>query len=173
VKKIETLKSLLQQKQIELEQLSSSKESLVEITKLKQEQEKLQLLLADIKTFLNEVDYSSLQKYFASYQEAETKIKSVDKDISSLEEMLRQVETLRMDREKFAVQIINIQEAMKQATMDQEAQQKEIQAISEKIQALQPEKLQQIEKITVTIKETQRDLQVLINEYKDIQIEVK
>jgi predicted transcriptional regulator len=78
-----------------------------------------------------------------------------------------------MDREKFTAQIVSIQETMKQATIDQEAQQKEIQAISEKIQALQPEKLQQIEKITVAIKETQRDLQVLINEFKDIQIEVK
>lgn len=87
--------------------------------------------------------------------------------------MLRQVETLRMDREKLSAQVASIQETMKQLTIDQAAQQKEIQSISEKIQALQPEKLQQIEKITITIKEAQRDLQVLINEFKDIQIEVK
>lgn len=87
--------------------------------------------------------------------------------------MLRQVETLRMDREKLSAQVASIQETMKQLTIDQAAQQKEIQSISEKIQALQPEKLQQIEKIAVAIKEAQRDLHVLINEFKDIQIEVK
>ncbi|MEI8092031.1 MAG: hypothetical protein WCG98_07735 [bacterium] len=114
-----------------------------------------------------------MQKDFVSYQETETRIKSLDKDISSLEDMLRQVETLRLDREKLAAQITSIQETMKQSVIDQETQQKDIQTISEKIQALQPEKLQQIEKIAVTIKETQRDLQVLINEFKDIQIEVK
>ena len=169
----EATNNLLKNKEQELNDLSKHSTARADIEKFKNEQEKLQWLLVAIKTFLNEVDYSSLQKDFANHQEAETKIKSVDKEISSLEEMLRQVETLRMDREKFTAQITNIQEAMKQATIDQEAQQKEILAISEKIQALQPEKLQQIEKITVMIKETQRDLQVLINEFKDIQIEVK
>lgn len=171
--KIIDAEELLNQKSSELKQLSSSKEWLVEITKLQQEQKMLQVLLAAIKTFFDEVHYVALQKDFVSYQAAETKIKSVDKEISSLEDMLRQVETLRLDREKFSVQISSLQEAVKQLALDQEAQQKEIQTISEKIQTLQPEKLQQIEKIIVPIKEMQRDLQVLINEFKDIQIEVK
>ncbi|MCX6823228.1 MAG: hypothetical protein NTX91_04550 [candidate division SR1 bacterium] len=166
-------KDQLTKKEQELKELTKQSTTSTDIETYKKGQEKLQALLADIKTFLNEVNYASLQKDFASYQEAETKIKSVDKDISSLEDMLRQVETLRLDREKFSAQISSLQETMKQATIDQEAQQKEILAISEKIQTLQPEKLQKIENITVTIKETQRDLQVLINEFKDIQIEVK
>lgn len=172
-KNISATKDQLTKKEQELNDLSKQSTTTADIQTFKSEQDKLQWLLVSIKTFLNEVDYSSLQRDFAAYQEVETKIKSVDKDISSLEDMLRQVETLRMDREKFGVQIASIQETIKQAMIDQEAQQKEIQAISEKIQALQPEKLQQIEKITITIKETQRDLQVLINEFKDIQIEVK
>ncbi len=172
-KNVQTAKELLKNKEDALHELQKQGTVTTDIEKYKKEQDKLQLLLADIKTFLNEVNYAALQKDFASYQETETKIKSVDKEISSLEEMLRQVEMLRMDREKFQVQITSIQETMKQTTIDQEVQQKEILAISEKIQALQPEKLQKIETLTVTIKETQRDLQVLINEFKDIQIEVK
>ncbi len=172
-KNISATKDQLNKKEQELNDLKKQSTTTTNIDKFKNEQEKLQSLLAAIKAFLNDVDYSWLQRDFATYQEVETKIKSVDKDISSLEDMLRQVETLRLDKEKFNAQIAGIQETMKQATIDQEAQQKEIQTISEKIQALQPEKLQQIEKITVTIKETQRDLQVLTNEFKDIQIEVK
>ncbi len=172
-KNIGTTKDLLKNKEQEFDELKKQSTTTADIEKFKHEQEKLQALLADIKTFLNEVDYSWLQKDFVSYQETETRIKSLDKDISSLEDMLRQVETLRLDREKLAAQITSIQETMKQSVIDQETQQKDIQTISEKIQALQPEKLQQIEKIAVTIKETQRDLQVLINEFKDIQIEVK
>ena len=172
-KNILITKDQLTKKEQELQEFGKQSTATADIQKYKSEQEKLQALLAAIKTFLNDIDYASLQNNFASYQEAETKIKSVDKEISSLEEMLRQVETLRLDREKFGTQIASLQEAMKQAAIDQEAQQKEITAIREKIQTLQPEKLQQIENITVTIKETQRDLQVLINEFKDIQIEVK
>lgn len=172
-KNIQATKDLLKNKEQEIVELKKQSTATADIEKYKHEQEKLQWLLTAIKAFLNDVDYSWLQKDFASYQDIETKIKSVDKDISSLEDMLRQVETLRLDKEKFNAQIASIQETMKQVTIDQEAQQKEILAISEKIQALQPEKLQQIEKITVMIKETQRDLQVLINEFKDIQIEVK
>lgn len=168
-----TTKDQLNKKKQELSDLGKQSTTSTDIEQYKSEQEKLQWLLVSIKTFLNDVDYSWLQKKFAKYQETETKIKSVDKEISSLEDMLRQVETLRIDRERFSVQIASIQETIKQAMIDQEAQQKEIQAISEKIQALQPEKLQQIEKLMVTIKETQRDLRVLINEYKDIQVEVK
>ena len=172
-KNISATKEQLTKKEQELNDLGKQSTTNGDIEKYKSEQEKLQWLLAAIKAFLNDVDYSWLQRDFATYQEVETKIKSVDKDISSLEDMLRQVETLRLDKEKFNAQIASIQETMKQAIIEQEAQQKEIQSISEKIQALQPEKLQQIEKTTVTIKETQRDLQVLINEFKDIQIEVK
>ena len=59
------------------------------------------------------MNYSSLQKDFARYQEIGTIIKSVDKEIASLEDMLRQVESFRLDREKINAQITTIQETMK------------------------------------------------------------
>lgn len=171
-KKIEYLEKLLKEKQTEI-QAFWSKETPIENTELKQQQTTLQALIVDIKDFLNEVNYPWLQKDFASYQEAEAKIKSVDKEITALEAMLRQVETLRLEKEKCMMQITSLQKALETIGKDQEAQQKEMSALTEKIQALDPDRLQKVEVLTTTLKESYRDMQVLISEFKDIQIEVK
>jgi hypothetical protein len=59
---------------------------------LKKEQESLQTIITQVKNFLNEIGYKTLQEKFQIYQESEQKIKSLDKEISSLEEALQQIE---------------------------------------------------------------------------------
>ncbi|MEI8092032.1 MAG: hypothetical protein WCG98_07740 [bacterium] len=57
-KNIGTTKDLLKNKEQEFDELKKQSTTTADIEKFKHEQEKLQALLADIKTFLNEVDYS-------------------------------------------------------------------------------------------------------------------
>lgn len=172
-KNILTTQASKTQKEVQLQELLELSKTNPAITTHKAEQERLQSLISEIKSFLNEVNYSKLQEEFAHYQTQETKIKSLDKDISLLEEMLRQMETLRGEKEKCKIQITSMKETITQILKDQEVQEKEITILKEQIQSLDPIRLQKVESLTTTIKETGRDLQVLINEFKDIQIEVK
>jgi DNA repair exonuclease SbcCD ATPase subunit len=161
------------QKEVQLQELLEASKTSQTITTHKAEQERLQSLISEIKSFLNGVNYSKLQEEFTSYQTQETKIKTLDKDIILLEDMLRQMETLRGEKEKCKIQITSMKETIAQTLKDQEVQEKEITTLRGQIQSLDPARLQKVETLTTTIKETGRDLQVLINEFKDIQIEVK
>jgi DNA repair exonuclease SbcCD ATPase subunit len=172
-KNIQTTQASKTQKEVQLQELLTVSTTNQTIATHKAEQERLQSLITEIKSFLNEVNYSKLQEEFTSYQTQETKIKTLDKDISLLEEMLRQMEALRGEKEKCNIQITSMKETIAQILKDQEVQEKEITILNEQIQSLDPARLQKVESLTTSIKETSRDLQVLINEFKDIQIEVK
>ena len=122
---------------------------------------------------MTEIDYKSLQEIFQSYQDTEQKIKSLDKEISSLEEALKQIQTLTLEKEKFATQILTMQETLEQSVKQMTTYENELTEVTNQLNILQPQHLLTIEKLTIALKEVGRDLTVLIDEFAGIQMQVK
>ncbi|MEI7562591.1 MAG: hypothetical protein WCJ39_02505 [bacterium] len=153
-KNIQTVQTDKKQKEDQLQKLLTASTDIQNITTYKAEQERLRILITEIKSFLNDINYSKLQEDFTIYQKQETKIKVLDKEIIALEEILQQMEALRTEKEKQNIHITSMKESIQHIIKEQEIQLQEITRVNEQIQSLYPDHLQRVEAIITSLKES-------------------
>lgn len=173
-----------QQKQIEAEikRLTTEMKSLSE-TEVKQDTKKIEALQKEqkdtgksieaIKSFLNEIDYKTIENSYSEYVANEKELKHLDQQITVMEQESKKVEERKLQLQKAITQK---ETAMKQAEeigkaiTEKENERKKMEA--QKKQS-NHSAIIQIEKNHIFMKQIHHDIQVLMDEFKEHQLETQ
>jgi len=143
------------------------------IKELQKEQTDTEKTIENIKMFLSEIGYKSIEKTYLDYIAKEKEIKQLDQQINTMEQESKKAE----DRK------LQIQKAITQKEIKEKQVEELIQTIAKKEEQqkqLEIEKEQsnytaivQIEKNHLAMKQLHHDIQVIIDEFKEHQLEIQ
>jgi len=171
-----------QQEQIEMmiKKLNTELKALSKI-ELKQESKKIQELenhqketektIEVIKTFLNEINYKAIETLYTEYTSQDRQAKELDKKISELEQEVKQVEERKIQLQKAITQKESIEKQVNDfitAIAEKEQERKKLENEKEKIDVTTTSR---IEKNYLTMQQLYHDIDMLVNEFKEHQLE--
>lgn len=173
-----------QQEQIETEikKLTAELKSL-NTTEVKQDTKKIEALQKEqkyaensieaIKTFLNEIDYKTIEKSYSEHISSEKELKYLDQQITVMEQESKKAEERKLQLQKAITQK---EIAMKQAEdivktiAEKENEWKKLETQKEQSNY---SAIMQIEKNHLSMRQLHHDIQILIDEFKENQLEAQ
>jgi len=171
----ENIKSTIKKLQGELKLLDTSeqKKENKKIQELEIQQQEIEQNIGKIKKFLNEVNYKSIEESYTRYSIQDKEIKELDKKINDLEQEVKQVEEWKNQLQKTIIQKEAIEKQLHDTVaiiIEKEQEQKQLAQEKEKIDSTTTVHL---EKNHLTMKQHYHDIDILINEFKEHQLERK
>lgn len=143
------------------------------IETLEKQQKEIEKNIEAIKTFLNEVNYKAVEKIYAEYTSQDKQAKELDKKISELEQEIKQVEQRKTEVQKAIIQKESIEKQMNELVTtiaEKEQERKKLEQEKEKIDVSMTAIL---EKNHLAMKQHYHDIDMLVNEFKEHQLERK
>jgi chromosome segregation ATPase len=137
------------------------------------QQQEIEQNIGKIKKFLNEVNYKSIEESYTRYSIQDKEIKELDKKINDLEQEVKQVEEWKNQLQKTIIQKEAIEKQLHDTVaiiIEKEQEQKQLAQEKEKIDSTTTVHL---EKNHLTMKQHYHDIDILINEFKEHQLERK
>lgn len=161
--------------QTEMESLNVSEQKKDEkkIQELKKQQKELEQTIEDIKDFLNDIQYKTIEKSYAEYTNYDKEIKEADKKISALEQEMKQTEEWKSQLQKAIIQTESIEKQITEtmnAIAEKEQEWKKLELEKEKMDTSTTARL---EKNHIAMKQYHHDIQQLVDDFKEHQLERK
>ncbi|HBB04787.1 TPA: hypothetical protein DCZ39_08050 [Patescibacteria group bacterium] len=169
-----------QQKEITIKKLDTelkeldkieTKQDNQKIQELEKQQKEAEKAIEDIKAFLNEINYKAIETVYIEYTSQDKIIKELDKKIHELEQEIKQIEERKLQLQKAIIQQESITKQLNEYTItiaEKEQQRKILELEKEKID-VNATKL--IEKNYLTMQQLYHDIDMLVNEFKEHQLE--
>jgi len=139
--------------------------------KLEKQQKEVEKNIEAIKTFLNEVNYKVIEKFYTEYTSQDKKMKELDRKISELEQEAKQVEEWKTQAQKAITQKEVIEKQLNDfvtVIAGKEQERKKLEQEKEKTDVNTTTKL---EKNHLTMKQYHHDIDMLVDEFKQYQLE--
>lgn len=161
--------------QTEMESLNVSEQKKDEkkIQELKKQQKESEKTIEDIKDFLNDIQYKTIEKSYAEYTNYDKEIKEADKKISALEQEMKQTEEWKSQLQKAIIQTESIEKQITEtmnAIAEKEQEWKKLELEKEKMDTSTTARL---EKNHIAMKQYHHDIQQLVDDFKEHQLERK
>ncbi len=171
----EQVESEIKRLTAEIKSLSAMevKQDTKKIETLQKEQKDAEISIEAIKAFLNEIDYKTIEKSYSEYISSEKELKQFDQQITVMEQESKKAEERKLQLQKAITQK---ETAMKQAEeivktiAEKENEWKKLEAQKEQSNYAA---IIQIEKNHLFMKQIHHDIQVLIEEFKEHQLETQ
>lgn len=138
---------------------------------LEKQQKKAEETIENIKTFLNEIDYKSIESLYIQHTDQDKQAKELDKKINELEQESKQIETRKLEIQKAITQQESTRKQLIEYTKLIADKQQE-----QKILAWEKEKIDtkntiHLEENHATMKQIYHDIDMLVNEFNNHQVE--
>ncbi|MFA7298145.1 MAG: hypothetical protein WC010_00720 [Candidatus Absconditabacterales bacterium] len=161
--------------QTEIKSLNKSevKKDDKKIEELEKQQKEIEKNIETIKLFLNDINYKTIEKNYIEYTNQDKQIKELDKKISKLEQEVKQIEEWKTQVQKAISQkeIIEKQGSdFVNIIAEKEQERKKLEQEKEKMDS---NTTIHLEKNHLAMKQYYHDIDVLVNEFKDHQLERK
>lgn len=141
------------------------------IGNLESQQKEAEKKIETIKTFLNEINYKAIELGYNEYTSQDKLVKQLDKDIGQREQESKQVDEWKLELQKAIIQKESNEKQLKESITtrtEKEQQQKQRELEKGKIEHT---KTIQIEKNYITMQQVYHDIDMLVNEFKEHQLE--
>ena len=162
-------------KKLEMEQQEANKEIPQQENKkikvLETQQQEIEKKIEDIKIFLNTINYKNIEIAYTEHTNQDKEIKELDKDINQLEQEIKQIEERKNQIQKESIQKESIEKQIheyKDDILEKEQQQKQLEEEKKKIDSASTN---HIEKNYLSMQQNYHDIDMLINEFKEHQLE--
>jgi len=152
---------------------SEQKKDDKKIKELEKQQKDNEKNIEIIKNFLNEVNYKEIEKLYTEYTNQDKEIKELDKKISELEQEVKQIEDWKSQLQKAITQKESIEKQLDDSMTtitEKEEEQKKLELEKEKIDT---NTTTIVEKNHLAMKQYHYDINMLVNEFKEHQLERK
>jgi len=169
----EQIEVTIKKLQTEIKSLSTteSKKDDKKIQELEKQQKEIEKTIETIKIFLNEVNYKVIEKFYTEYTSQDKQAKELEKKISELEQEVKQVEEWKSQIQKAIIQKESIEKQLNDVVTtiaEKEQEWKKLELEKEKIDISTTAKL---EKNHLAMKQYYHDIDMLVNEFKEHQLE--
>ncbi len=141
------------------------------IKELEKEQKDAEKSIEAIKAFLNIVEYKQIEKIYSEYTANEKALKQLDQQISTIEEESKKVDEWKLQVQKAIIQKESLEKQMSEilaSIAEKEEQRKKLETEKEKTNYTIT---LQIEKNANIMKQIYHDMDMLVNEFKEHQLE--
>ena len=138
---------------------------------LETQQKEAEKTIEDIKAFLNEINYKTIEIFYTEYMNQDKTMKELDKKIHELEQEIKQIEERKLQLQKAIIQQESIVKQLNEHTItiaEKEQQRKQLELEKEKIDV---SATTLIEKNYLMMQQLYHDIDMLINEFKEHQLE--
>lgn len=161
--------------QTEIKSLNKSevKKDDKKIEELEKQQKEIEKNIETIKLFLNDINYKTIEKNYIEYTNQDKQIKELDKKISKLEQEVKQIEEWKTQVQKAISQKEIIEKQWSDFVniiAEKEQERKKLEQEKEKMDS---NTTIHLEKNHLAMKQYYHDIDVLVNEFKDHQLERK
>lgn len=147
------------------------KQDNTKIIELETQQKESEKTIENIKTFLNKINYKTIESQYGEYTNQDKEIKTLDKEINNLEQESKQIEEWKNQAQKELIQKETIEkhiDEIKNTILEKEQQQKQLEEEKEKIESTTTAR---IEKNYLTMQQIYHDMDILVKEFKEHQLE--
>jgi chromosome segregation ATPase len=169
-KQIESTIKLLQTQTKEIN-TTEVKQDDKKIKELETQQKEAEKTIESIKKFLNDIDYKTIEIIYTEYTNQDKQAKELDKKISELEQEVKQVEEWKTQLQKAITQKESSEKQMNDiitAIAEKEQERKTLELEKEKMDVTTTTHLA---KNYETMKQCHHDIDMLVNEFKEHQLE--
>lgn len=165
IKKLETEKESLNKEQPQQEN-DKRKE-------LEKQQEDAEKIINTIKEFLNEIKYKEIETLYTTYNEQDKQAKTIDKEINELEKEVKQIEERKNQLQKAIIQKETSEKQLSEYIHIVTQKEEEWKKLAEEKEKINTNITKQLEKNHLTMKQYHHDIDILVNEFKQHQLETK
>lgn len=141
------------------------------IQELEKQQKEAEKAIEDIKAFLNGINYKTIEAIYTEYTNQDKIIKELDKKIHELEQEIKQIEEWKLQLQKAIIQQESIVKQLNEyiITIAEKEQQRKILELEKEKIDVNATKL--IEKNHLMMQQLYHDIDMLVNEFKEHQLE--
>jgi chromosome segregation ATPase len=167
------IETMIKKSQEEIKSLNKNeaKTDNKKIKELETQQKESEKNIEAIKKFLSDVNYKAIEKIYGEYTSQDKEAKEIDKKISELEQEVKQVEERKIQLQKAITQKESIEKQLndfRTIIAEKEQERKKLELEKEKMNTSTTAKL---EKNHLAMKQYYHDIDMLVNEFKEHQLE--
>ena len=138
---------------------------------LENQQKDIEKAIETIKTFLNDIKYKDIEELYSTYTNQDKQVKELDKKISELEQEIKQVEERKNQLQKAIIQKESIEKQLNDFVITIAEKQEERKKIEREKEKIDINTTTRLEKNHETMKQYHHDIDLLVNEFKEHQLE--
>ncbi len=124
-----------------------------------------------IKSFLQEIEYQTIEKIYKEYTSQDKEIKELDKHINELEQEAKQIEEWKTQVQKASIQKETIEKQTKDLIDNIAKKEEERKTIAKEKEKIESGTTVILEKNYLAMKQHYHDIDMLVNEFKQHQLE--
>lgn len=140
---------------------------------LQKEQKNTEKMIEIIKTFLNEIDYKTIEKSYSEYITKEKEIKYIDQQITTIEQEIKKTDEWKLQLQKAITQKETLQKTMGDIVKTIAQKEEERKKLEQEKEQIKSETILQIEKNHLSMKQIHHDIEILVDEFKEHQLDVQ
>lgn len=151
--------------------LTEIQEDSKKIQELKIQEKEAEKLIETIKIFLHEVEYKEIEIAYSEYTNRDKQIKQLEIKINELEQEIKKVEERKIQIQKETIQRETIEKQIDEYRTIIGEKEQELKKIQEEKEKIESNKTGALEKNHIAMKQYYHDIDILINEFKQHQLE--
>lgn len=124
-----------------------------------------------IKSFLQDINYKSIEILYDQYTKQDKVVKELDKNISNLEEEIKQVDEWKIQLQKAIVQKESLEKQLNEYVITIAEKEQERKIIEQEKENIDSVTTKHLEENHIAMKQYYHDIDILINEFKQHQLE--
>jgi len=169
----EQIESTIKKLQTEIKSLSTQevKKDDKKIQELEKQQQEVEKNIENIKAFLNDIQYKEIEKHYTEYTKQDKEIKELDKNINEREQEVKQSEERKIQLQKAITQKEIVEKQLKDLVSIIEEKQQEWKKLEQEKEKIDTSTTARIEKNHEAMKQYYHDIDMLVNEFKQHQLE--
>jgi hypothetical protein len=140
---------------------------------LQKEQKDTEKMIEIIKTFLNEIDYKTIEKSYSEYITKEKEIKYIDQQITTIEQESKKTDEWKLQLQKAITQKETLQKTMGDIVKTIAQKEEERKKLEQEKEQIKSETILQIEKNHLSMKQIHHDIEILVDEFKEHQLDIQ
>jgi DNA repair exonuclease SbcCD ATPase subunit len=144
-----------------------------DLEKINIEYGEIEKLILELRNFLTEIDFKNIQSKYREQREIQNTLQSLDKEIMVLENGAKELENYKNEKIKLREQILNIEKENEKIEKEFENISKILLEYKQELEKFDVEELDKLEKTNRNMSENIRDIENIINEFKESQLALK
>ena len=141
------------------------------IQTLENQQKDIEKTIETIKNFLNDIKYKDIELLYSTYTNQDRQTKELDKKISELEQEIKQVEERKNQLQKVIIQKETIEKQLNDFVISIAEKQEERKKLEKEKEKIDINTTARLEKNHEAMKQYHHDIDLLVNEFKEHQLE--
>lgn len=164
-----TIKKL--QEEIKFLNKNEAKTDNKKIKELETQQKESEKNIEAIKKFLSDVNYKAIEKIYGEYTSQDKEAKEIDKKISELEQEVKQVEERKTQLQKAITQKESMEKQLNDFVTTIAEKEQELKKLELEKEKMDTSTTVKLEKNHLAMKQYYHDIDMLVNEFKEHQLE--